>query len=99
TARKKFGWDISANYSQRLFANINTNLGLDYQFGRSDVLDTYGVSLGLSKGFRNGLGVNLNFSYRKDDTGNDEQRVFLNLSYSLPRQRQSIITSTNINST
>lgn len=99
TSRKKFGWDLSANYSQRLFANINTNLGLDYQFGRSDVLDTYGASLGLSKGFGNGLGVNLNYSYRKNDTGNDEQRVFLNLFYSLPRQRQSIIASTNINST
>ena len=99
TSRRKFGWDLSANYSQRLFTDINTNLGLDYQFGRSDVLDSYGVSLGLSKGFGNGLGVNLNFSYRKNETGNDEQRVFLNLFYSLPRQRQSIVASTNINST
>jgi len=99
TARSTFGWDLSANYSQKLFANISSNLGFDYQFGRSDVVDTYGMSLGLSKAFGNGLGVNLNLSYRKNDTGNDEQRAFLNLFYLLPRRRQSITASTDIHST
>jgi len=96
--RNDFSWDISANYSQRLFWGINSNLGANYQFGRAGASDTCGLSLGLSKSFGNGLGVNLNLSYRQDKTGNDEQ-AFLNLFWSLPRQRQSVIASTDVNAT
>lgn len=95
--RNDFSWDISANYSQRLFWGISSDLGVNYQFGRAEVHDSYGSFLRLSKSFSNGLGINLNLNYRKDRAGNDEQRAFFNLFWSLPRKRQSIIASTDIN--
>ncbi|MFM6152719.1 MAG: fimbrial biogenesis outer membrane usher protein, partial [Sphaerospermopsis kisseleviana] len=72
------------------------NLSTRYQFGR-DIPNTYRFSLGLSRSFRNGLNVNLNLSENLDQTGFEEQRADINFSWTLPRSRQSIRASSNIN--
>lgn len=96
-SRSNFGWDISANYSQRLFWEISSELGVNYQFCRAEVHDSYGIFLRLSKSFSNGLGINLNLNYGQNSTGNDEQRALFNFFWSFPKKRQSIIASTDIN--
>ena len=94
--RNNFLYDITANYSQKLFWNMRGNLSTRYQFGR-DIPNTYRVSLGLSRSFRNGLNVNLNLSQNLDRTGFEEQRADISFSWTLPQIRQSIQASSNIN--
>ncbi|MBE9058942.1 fimbria/pilus outer membrane usher protein [Sphaerospermopsis sp. LEGE 08334] len=94
--RNDFLYDITANYSQKLFGDMRGNLSTRYQFGR-DIPNTYRFSLGLSRTFRNGLNVNLNLSQNLDRTGFAEQRANINFSWTLPRSRQSIQASSNIN--
>ncbi len=91
-------WDLSGYYSQNLFWGINGRLNLRYQVGRGTA-DAYQVGLGLSKSFGNGLGVGLTLSQTLDMTGQSETRAFLNLSWILPKQRQSFQASTDIRST
>lgn len=98
TSLDEFAWDISANYSQKLFWGLNGTFGANYQLGRGNILDTYGMTLRLSKSFGNGLGANLSLSNRRDRAGQDQQRAFLNLTWLLPQQRQSVISSTEIQS-
>ncbi len=92
------GWDLSAYYSQNLFWGINGRLNVRYQFGQESP-DAYQIGLGLSKAFANGLGVNLTLSQKRDVTGQDEKRAFLNLYWILPGKRQSIQASTDIRDT
>lgn len=98
TPLDEFAWDLSINYSQKLFWGLNGTLGANYQLGRGSTLDTYGMTLRLSRSFGNGLGANLSLSNRRDRTGRDQQRAFLNLTWLLPQQRQSVISSTEIQS-
>ena len=91
-------WDLSAYYSQNLFWGMNGRLNLRYQLGRGTP-DAYQIGVGLSKGFANGLGVNLTLSQTLDVTGQNETRAFVNLSWILPGQRQSIQASTDVRNT
>lgn len=92
-------YDLSGYYRQQLFWGISSNLSASYQLGRARVPAAYRLALTLSKGFRNGLGVNLNLSHRQDRTGQDEQRAYLSLFWLLPGQRQSILATTDISNT
>ena len=91
-----FFYDITANYSQQLFWKIRGNLSTRYEFGR-DTPNTYSLSLGLSKSFRNGLNMRLNLSQNRDQNGFEQQRAFINLSWSIPKIRQSIQVSSDVN--
>ncbi|XGW00300.1 MAG: fimbria/pilus outer membrane usher protein [Leptolyngbya sp. BL-A-14] len=91
-------WDLSAYYSQKLFWGMNGRLNVRYQVGR-DTSSAYQVSIGLSKAFANGLGVNLTLSQTLNVTGQDETRAFVNLSWLLPGQRQSLQASTDVRNT
>ena len=91
-----FFYDITANYSQQLFWKIRGNLSTRYKFGR-DTPNTYSLSLGLSKSFRNGLNMRLNLSQNRDQNGFEQQRAFINLSWSIPKIRQSIQVSSDVN--
>ncbi len=92
------GLDLTAYYGQRLFWDLTGRVNLRYQFGRESP-DAYLVALGLSKVFRNGLGVSLTVSQSVDKMGQDEQRAFVNLFWLFPRTRQSVQASTDIRST
>jgi len=97
-ALNDFAWDVSADYAQPLFWGIQSTLGIDYQWGQAGTPDTAGVTVGLSKSFRNGVGVNLNLSHRTHGIGPGEQRAFLSLVWLLPQRRQSILSTTEISS-
>lgn len=97
-ALNDFAWDVSADYAQPLFWGIQSTLGIDYRWGQARTPDMAGVALGLSRSFRNGVGVNLNLSHRTNGVGSGEQRAFLNLVWLLPQRRQSILSTTEISS-
>jgi outer membrane usher protein len=93
--RNDFLYDITADYSQKLFWDIRGNLSIRYEFGR-EIPDTYRFALGLSRSFRNGLNVSLNVSERRDFSGFDEQRAYISLSWLLPQGRQFIQATSDI---
>ncbi|AFZ12410.1 fimbrial biogenesis outer membrane usher protein [Crinalium epipsammum PCC 9333] len=97
--RNNYSYDLSAYYSQKLFWGIGGNLSANYQLGRAEVLDTYKLSLGLSKSFKNGLGVNLNLNQSRNSAGQDEQQAYLSLFLFLPKQRQSIQATSDVRNT
>ncbi|MDZ8186431.1 MAG: fimbria/pilus outer membrane usher protein [Nostoc sp. ChiSLP02] len=94
--KNKYNWDISANYGQKIFNNINTNLSARYQFGNGNTPDKRTINLSLSKNFRNGLGINFNISQSLNSTGQDEQRVYVSFSWLRTQQQQSTRTNTEI---
>lgn len=96
--RNDFLYDITADYSQKIFANIRSNFSVRYQFGR-DIPDTYKFAIGLSRSFQNGLNVNLNLSQSHNNQGLDEQRAYISLSWLLPEGRQFIQATSDINNT
>ena len=98
TARDPSTLDFSANYTQQIFGNINARLNGRYQLGRDGSADAYSLGLGLSRAFNHGISVNVNLSQQHTQGGGDEQRAFLSLSWLFPRQRQSLITTAEINS-
>jgi len=79
-----YTFDFSAYYSQKLFWGIRGRLSGGYQVGDAGVINTYIVSLELSKSFENGLKVNLNLRRRLEPTHHDEQNAYLSLSWSFP---------------
>ena len=94
--RNNFFYDINANYSQKLLANIKGNFNVRYQFGR-DIPDTYKFTIGLSRSFKNGVNVNLNLSQSHNSQGFDEQRAYIGFSWLLPEGRQFIQATSDIN--
>nr|WP_238360974.1 fimbria/pilus outer membrane usher protein [Iningainema tapete] len=97
TNKNKYDWDISASYGQKIFNDINANLSAKYQFGNGSTPDRSTINLSLSKNFRNGLGINFNISQSLNSTGQDEQRVYISLSWLRTQQQQSLRTNTEIN--
>lgn len=91
-------WDLSAYYSQRLFWGMSGQLNIRYQMSR-ETSDAYQISVGLSKAFSAGLGVNLTLSQTRNVIGPDETRALANLSWLLPGRRQSLQLSTDVRNT
>ncbi|AFZ03979.1 fimbria/pilus outer membrane usher protein [Calothrix sp. PCC 6303] len=96
--KNKYSLGITAAYNQKLLSDINANLSLRYQLGRDETPDTHSINLGLSKYLRNGLGVNLNLSQNRNNNGDNEQRVYMSLSWLKQLPSQSLRTTSEFSS-
>ncbi|WP_019507249.1 fimbria/pilus outer membrane usher protein [Pleurocapsa sp. PCC 7319] len=89
------GYDISANYRQKLLADLDVNLGFNYRLNTEES-NAGNISLGLSKPLNNSMRGSL--ALQKKLIGDDEQDDFgvrLNLSWSPPLSSHSITSSTD----
>jgi len=89
---------LSAAYSQKIFDDASLNLGGVYRLGR-DGPDTYAFNAGLSSSLGNNLTGSLNLNYSRDQTGQEEARVFLGLSWLLTEQNQSVSLNSRLSNT
>ncbi|NJR66492.1 MAG: fimbrial biogenesis outer membrane usher protein, partial [Leptolyngbyaceae cyanobacterium CRU_2_3] len=95
-AKNDYSLDFSASYSRPVLAGMNANLTGRYQIGRGETGDAYSIALGLSQSFANGISVNLNLAQQQRSDGQSEQQIALGLFWLLPRQRQSVVSTTRL---
>jgi outer membrane usher protein len=82
-------WDFSANYSHALPWQMSGGVGGTYQISRDDQRNSSGVNLTLGKRFGRGASLNLTLNRRALSTGQTENRAFVSLVFSFPKQRQT----------
>lgn len=88
--------DMTAAYSQVILGDVRATLSGQYQLNRDDAADAYDIRLALAKPLGRGLNLTLNGSYGVDGNGERIQQVNIGLTASLPRQRQTVTSSTNL---
>jgi outer membrane usher protein len=72
--------DLNAYYSQRIFNMVDANFNLRYQLSRNSN-DAYQASMGLSKGFKNGLTVGTKISYKNQFDGRSDTQFVVDLNW------------------
>ncbi|ASC71338.1 Outer membrane usher protein YehB [Halomicronema hongdechloris C2206] len=88
--------DMTAAYSQLILGDVRATLSGQYQLNRDDASDAYDIRLVLAKPLGRGLNLTLNGSYGMDRNGDRIQQVNIGLTASLPRQRQTITSTTTL---
>lgn len=72
-------WDFGFNYGQRLAPNVGVNFNVGYQVGSLQNPDAYRGAIGINTRLGNNMSFNLTLSHRRQQSGEDETQLRINL--------------------
>ncbi|AFZ46725.1 fimbrial biogenesis outer membrane usher protein [Cyanobacterium stanieri PCC 7202] len=72
-------WNFGLNYGQRLAPNLGVNFNVGYQVGSLDNPDAYRGAIGLNTRLSSNMSLNLTLSHRRQQSGEDDTQLRVNL--------------------